>query len=128
MTAPMTRRAAMAESDWEDFAVEVLGELGWEPKTGHDIAPGSGERESWEDLQIPGRMFEALRRLNPEVPNEYLQQALADIVAPVSDDAIAENLRVHDWMTTGFRGITYIDEHGQETTPTIRLISTDPDG
>jgi type I restriction enzyme, R subunit len=127
MTAPTTHRAGMAESDWEDFALDVLGDLGWRPMTGHDIAPGSGERESWEHLHIPYRMFAALRRLNPEVPNEYLQQALVEIVAPISNDAISENLRVHDWLTVGFRGITYIDEQGQETTPTIRLISTDPD-
>ena len=120
MTAPTTHRAGMAEGDWEDFALEILAELGWEPKTGHDIAPGSGERESWEDLHIPSRMFDALRRLNPEVPNEYLQQALVEIVAPTSNDAITENYRVHGWLTTGFRGITYIDEDGQEITPTIR--------
>jgi hypothetical protein len=42
-----------AESDWEDFALEVLADLGWELKTGHDTAPGSGERESWKDLAQP---------------------------------------------------------------------------
>ena len=117
----------MAESDWEIFALELLAELDWKPMSGHDIAPGSGERESWEDLHLPGRMFEALRRLNPHVPNEYLQQALVEAVAPASNDAIAENYRVHGWLTSGYRGITYIDDQGQDQTPTLRLVSTDPD-
>ena len=96
-----THRAGMAESDWENFALEILAELGWEPKTGQEIAPGSGERESWEDLHIPCRMLDALRRLNPHVPSEYLQQALAEIVAPTSKDAIAENYRLHRWLVDG---------------------------
>lgn len=119
--------SGMTESDWEIFALDQLAELGWKPKSGHEIAPGSGERGSWEDLHLPGRTFDALRRLNPDVPNEYLQQALVEIVAPASKDAIAENYRVHGWLTSGFRGITYIDDQGQEQTPTLRLISTDPD-
>jgi type I restriction enzyme, R subunit len=71
-------------------------------------------------------MFDALRRLNPDVPDTYLRQARAEILAPSSEDPIAENHRIHDWLVEGFRGITYVDADGQEATPTIRLISTDP--
>jgi len=117
-----------SEDDWEQYAKELLAELGWQPVEGDRIAPGSGERQSWEDLVIPPRLFEALRRLNPNVPTLYLQQALAEVTTPRSLDAISENARAHDWMTTGYRGITYVDSDGQEQTPTIRLIShDDPD-
>ena len=40
-------------------------------------------------------LLAAMRRLNPLVPGEYLEQALAEIVAPKSQDAIAENFRLH---------------------------------
>ena len=69
-----------------------------------------------------------MRRLNQQVPEQYLQQALAEIVTPRSNDAITENYRLHKAVVEGFRGITYIDPDGVEQTPTIRLISHDAAG
>ncbi len=34
---------------------------------------------------------------------------------------------MHGILVDGFRGISYIDSEGQDTTPTIRLVSADPD-
>lgn len=73
------------------------------------------------------RLLDALRRFNPEVPGDYLQQALAEIVEPRSDDPISENHRIHDWLVGGFRAITYTDDDGQEQTPTIRLLAANAD-
>ena len=119
-------RAFVSEDAWEHLALDTLGELFWKPEAGSEIAPGSGERESWAELLIPSRLRTKLRELNPFVPREYLDQALAAIVAPSSQDAIAENYRIHQMLTEGFRGITYIDDAGEEQTPTIRLISSEP--
>jgi type I restriction enzyme R subunit len=116
----------LSEADWEQLALDTLGEFLWRPVHGPTIAPGSGERESWDELVIPSRLRAALRDLNPTVPREYLDQALAAILAPTSQDAITENHRLHAFLTEGFRGITYIDDDGQEQTPTIRLVSTEP--
>jgi type I restriction enzyme R subunit len=115
------------EDQWEELALEVLGELGWKPLRGVDIAPGSGERQNWDELVIPTRLLEAMRNLNPTVPAEYLQQALGEITSPKSTDAITENHRLHGYLVDGYRGVSYIDADGAEVTPTIRLISTDPD-
>ena len=71
---------------------------------------------------LPGRLLAAMRRLNPLVPAEYLEQALAEIVAPKSQDAIAENYRLHQILVDGYRGISYIDSDGIEQNPTIRLV------
>jgi type I restriction enzyme R subunit len=122
----MGMHGGMSESDWEQLALDTLAELAWEPKNGKEIAPGSGEREKWEDLHIPSRMLAAMRTLNPQVPEQYLQQALAEITTPKSNDAITENYRLHKAIVEGFRGITYLDPDGVEQTPTIRLISHDP--
>ncbi len=44
------------------------------------IAPGAeGGRESWDDIVLPAGLLDALRKLNPTVPGEYLEQALAEI-------------------------------------------------
>ena len=110
------------EGQWEQLALEALAEREWKPLHGSEIAPGSGERESWADPSIPSRARQAMVRLNPSVPTPYLQQALADILSPKSQDALTENHRIHEYLVHGYRGITYIDSDGVEQTPTIRLL------
>lgn len=109
------------------MALELLAEpLGWRPAAGPDIAPGTGERDSWDELLIRPRLLAALQRFNPTVPAQYLQQALVEIASPKSNDAITENHLIHGYLVDGYR-LSYIDSDGNETNPTIRLLSTDPD-
>ncbi|MDN5796947.1 MAG: type I restriction endonuclease subunit R [Intrasporangium sp.] len=116
----------ISEAEWEESALEALAGHGWVPKQGKEIAPGSGERESWDELVLPSRLLEALQRLNPSVPVQYLKQAAAEVTRPSSADAITENRRTHVFMTEGYRGISWIDHEGVEHNPTIRLVSTEP--
>ncbi len=118
----------LSEAEWEQLAIETLRELDWASATGETTAPGSGERTTWDDLVIAHRLLAALRRLNPGVPEQYLQQATAAIIAPQSQDAITENERIHRYLVHGYRGLSYLDDDGRETTPTIRLLGTDPAG
>ena len=66
--------APLSEDHWEHLALERLGD-DWRPLHGTAIVPGTGERETWDDLVIPSRLRAALRALNPDVPREYLDQA-----------------------------------------------------
>lgn len=114
----------VSEAEWEQIALERLFEHGWETLAGAEIAPGKdGGRTSWGDLVLPARLLTAMRRLNPLVPGEYLEQALAEITAATSQDPIAENYRIHRILVEGYRGISYIDSDGIEQNPTIRLVS-----
>lgn len=118
--------SALTEADWEHDALDTLAEpLGWQLKRGEQIAPGTGERETWDDLLIRPRLVEALRRLNPEVPASYLQQAASEIASPTSQDAITENYRIHQYLVGGYP-MTYLDGAGVEQNPRLRLLSTDP--
>ena len=123
----MSSFAGISEAQWEAAALDQLAEYGWEPKQGKDFAPGSGERESWDELLLPTRLLDALQRLNTAVPIQYLKQAATEIVRPSSGDALTENRRMHVFLTEGYRGISWIDHEGVEHNPTIRLISEDPD-
>jgi type I restriction enzyme R subunit len=114
----------VSEADWEAIALERLAEHSWEPRPGQAIAPGTdGGRTSWDDLVLRGALLAAMQRLNPLVPAVYLEQALTEIVAPQSQDAIAENYRLHRFLVQGYRGVSYIDSDGIEQNPTIRLVS-----
>lgn len=117
-----------SEADWELVALDTLGEHEWVTMTGTEIAPGTdGGRESWADIVLPERLLTKMRALNPGVPGEYLDQARAAILQPQSQDALAENYRLHQYLVGGYRGISYIDSDGIEQNPTIRLISHQPD-
>ncbi|HEX8110713.1 MAG TPA: type I restriction endonuclease subunit R [Kofleriaceae bacterium] len=114
----------VSEAEWEEIALDRLFEHGWETLHGNQVAPGvEGGRTSWEDIVLRGRLLASMRRLNPMVPGQYIEQALAEIVAPTSQDAIAENFRLHQILVDGYRGISYVDADGIEQTPTIRLVS-----
>ena len=113
----------MTEADWEQLVLDQLGELEWQPKHGKELAPGSTERESWADIILHGTLSQKLRDLNPGVPEEYLQQAKAEVLAPQSQDALAENKRIHDILIRGYAGITYVDHEGHEQNPTIAFMS-----
>jgi len=63
---------AFKEADWEQLALETLGELGWQVIPGPQLAPGSGERQSWSDLVLHGRLLERVHALNPSVPDNVL--------------------------------------------------------
>lgn len=117
-----------SEAEWESIAMETLAEQEWLKRSGTDIAPGTENgRTSWDELPLPDRMLAKLRELNPDVPGEYLEQARAAILQPSSQDAIAENYRLHQYLVGGYRGISYVDSDGIEQNPTIRLISHRPE-
>ncbi len=114
----------VSEAEWEDIALERLSEHGWDTLAGAQVAPGAElGRSSWDDIVLRERALAALRRLNPLVPEGYLEQALAEVLSPASQDPIAENFRLHEVLVHGYRGITYVDPDGVEQNPTIRFVS-----
>ncbi|QNG19849.1 type I restriction endonuclease subunit R [Rhodococcus triatomae] len=123
----MSANNRFGEDDWEQLALDELGELGWRPVSGTQIAPGQGERESWAELVIPSRLSTALARLNPALPVTVLEDVVKEVTAARSSDACAENELAHRHLTEGVRTVSYLDERGAEVTPTVRLLSMVPD-
>nr|WP_243709533.1 type I restriction endonuclease subunit R [Micromonospora sp. 15K316] len=111
----------MNEAAWEALALEQLGELGWEPGTGKDFAPGSGQRRDWADLVLFEDLRSAVERLNPDLP----PAAVADVVRTATDvasrEAFAENREAHKRLVHGIRSVVYTDAFGAEHNPTVHL-------
>jgi type I restriction enzyme, R subunit len=114
--------SGMSEAEREALAMDTLGELAWETAAGKAIAPGSGERESWREPIIPGRLRAAVERINPGLPEPAVDEAVKAVLSPKSRDALGENHQVHQYLTGGIRSVVYADEHGADRNPTIRLI------
>src|SRR4051812_46965316 len=113
----------VTEAEWEEIALEALATHGWTTLHGSDILPGrENGRTSWTDIVLPARLLAAMRKLNPLVPGEYLEQAADAILQPTSQDALAENFRMHQFLVDGYRGISYVDGSGVEQNPTIQLV------
>ena len=69
MTITTSTQQGLSEAAWENFALDQPGgPPGWRPLAGEKIAPATGERESWSELLIRGRLLDALLTLNPTVP------------------------------------------------------------
>lgn len=60
------------ESTVEDAALEWFGELGYSCLGAEALTPtlSHGERESYSEVVLVGRLREAIRRLNPAIPEE----------------------------------------------------------
>ena len=109
----------ITEAQLEASLLDWLGDLGWEPGTGAEL---ESQRASLGDLVLTEDLVEALRLLNPSVPDQYLREAAADMVRVRSQDALAENRDFHVLLVHGYRGLSYVDADGREQTPTVRLL------
>ncbi len=132
--------AFIDESAWEGFALDVLGELSWQPLHGAQIAPSAqGEtdingrhpyhhlREKNDALEIPGMLREAIARLNPELEPEHINSVATTLLTAQSEDPKAENREAHKYITRGYKGLTIKRHDGSEYNPTVRIISRNPD-
>jgi type I restriction enzyme, R subunit len=62
----------------EAAALQWFGELGYTLAHGPDLAPGepAAERDGFGDVVLVGRLRDAIRRLNPAMPEEALRKVL----------------------------------------------------
>jgi type I restriction enzyme R subunit len=72
------------ESTVEDAALTWLGELRYSVEHGPEIAPGelTPERASLGEVVLQERLRTALRKLNPTLPEEALQEAFRKVTVP----------------------------------------------
>ena len=70
------------ESVVEDAALAWVAELGYAIGHGPHIAPGEpvAERDSFADVVLVARLREAIRRLNPAIPDDAREEALRKVL------------------------------------------------
>ncbi len=124
-TDPMP--GSTTESDWEAFALERLAELAWPTAPGTDIAPGAENgRTRWDDLALPDRLLAALRRSTPTCPVLPAAGGRRDprAAVPRRDHREPPHARATSPAATA---ASPTSTPTAEATPTIRLLSADPD-
>jgi len=88
--------ASLNESIVETVVLEWFGELGYGVGHGPHLAPGepAAERQLFGEVVLVGRLREAIRQLNPAIPEDAAACAwLADRRAVVADFATVQTER-----------------------------------
>ncbi len=114
------------EQEVEDLTLEWLGELGWRHVYGPDIEPEKPrtERDSFATVYLAGRLKTALKKLNPVLPQQVLDDAFGQITRPESPDLLTNNRAFH-LALTGTLKVPYRNDQGKETTADVVLADWD---
>ena len=91
------------ESTIEETALEWLKDMGYTIVFGNDIAPDepAAERENYGEVILSGRLKDALRRINPSVPAEALEDAFRKVTRPSSPSLVGNNRSFHKMLADG---------------------------
>lgn len=104
----------LTESDIENLAIEILQRLGYTWKWGPDIAPdgSAAERIKWDEVLLHHRLEDAVRRINPKVPEHALTDALKQVRRINNPELLTNNEAFHRMLTEGVK-VTYQKDGSQ---------------
>jgi type I restriction enzyme R subunit len=111
------------ESIVEDAALEWFGELGYAVGHGPHLAPGepAAERDSFSEVVLVGRLREAIRRLNPAIPEEAREEALRKVLRVGTPSLVQTNRAFHKMLRDGVP-VEYPRPDGSIAGDDVRLI------
>ncbi len=94
---------SLNESSVEAAALEWFGELGYAVGHGPHLAPGesAAERDSFGEVVLVGRLREAIRRLNPAIPEEAREEALRKVLRVGTPALVQTNRAFHRMLRDG---------------------------
>jgi len=109
----------------EQPALALLAELGWSVVNAwsETFGPaGTLGRDSMHEVVLVHRLRDALRWLNPEVPEPVREEALAAMARDRSVmDRVRANREVHDLLRDGYRA-EWLDDRGEMQFATVRFV------
>jgi type I restriction enzyme R subunit len=112
------------ESIVEDAALEWFGELGYSVGHGPHIAPGepAAERDSFGDVVLSGRIRDAIRQLNPSIPEEAQEDALRKVLRVTTPSLTQTNRAFHRMLRDGVP-VEYPRPDGGIAGDNVRLVN-----
>jgi type I restriction enzyme R subunit len=93
----------MTESDLENACLDWFQSLGYTYKAGPEIAPRGEfpERKTFTQAILPGRLREALVRLNPDLPESAIESAFHRLADYSAGSLIEGNRELYHWVRDG---------------------------
>ena len=114
---------SLNESIVEDAALTWFGELGYAVGHGPHIAPGepAAERDSFGEVVLVARLREAIRRLNPAIPDEAREEALRKVLRVATPSLTQTNRAFHRMLSDGVE-VEYPRPDGSIAGDHVRLV------
>jgi type I restriction enzyme R subunit len=115
--------AFASEDDLEQWALTELKDMGFAYLHGSELSPETSTpaRESFRDTLLLDRLSDAVKRLNPHLPQDAVRTAINEIRdSKFSGDLLSENRRIHTIMTSGVP-VAWM-ENGEERNDIARLV------
>ena len=122
--------ASLSESTVEVVAHDWLAALGWAVAHAPDIAPDTpaAERADYGTVVLTNRLRSALDRLNPDLPDEAIEDAIRRLMHPTGATLEARNRAFHRMLVAGVT-VEYVDPDGRVRGSQVRVLDFDePDG
>ena len=121
---------SLSESTVEAVALDWLASLGWAVAHGPNIAPDTpaAERADYGTVVLTTRLRSALAHLNPELPDEALEDALRRLRRPAGATLEARNRDFHRMLVAGVP-VEYVDPDGRVRGDQVHVLDfEEPDG
>ncbi|MBW7996817.1 MAG: type I restriction endonuclease subunit R [Candidatus Glassbacteria bacterium] len=93
----------LSEATVEEAGLAWFEDLGYEIRYGTEIAPEgpAPERVSYGEVLLSGRLRSALKRINPHLPADVLDEVIRKIQMSETPSLVEENRRIHRMMVDG---------------------------
>ena len=118
----------ITENELEKLALTWFQDTGWEYRYGPDLSPvgdtpdpaDTSERADYHQVLLPGRLLEALHRLNPHIPGPVLEDVVHRISKWDQPSLILNNRSFHEALIDGLP--VEIEKEGEKRGDRVRLI------
>lgn len=110
----------------EQPVIDWLGDLGYETLFSPDLAPGGAfmERDDYGEVVLEGRLRRALKRINPNIPDDALDRVAKKIIKYEHQDIELGNKEMFEMMTHGVK-VDVKDERGDIRGKIVKPIDFD---
>jgi type I restriction enzyme R subunit len=114
---------SLNESVVEDAALTWFGDLGYTVGHGPHLAPGepASERNSFGEVVLVGRLRDAIRRLNPAIPEEAREDAIRKVLRVATPSLTQTNRAFHRMLRDGVE-VEYPRPDGSIAGDHVRLV------
>ncbi|MEG3638000.1 type I restriction endonuclease subunit R [Magnetococcus sp. PR-3] len=105
----------ITEDQLEQQAIVWFQDNGYQYQHGPDIAPDGNtpERADYQQVVLKNRLLDALARINPQIPQSALEEAVHQITTPSHPDLMRNNRAFHQMMLEGVPVEFTVDEEKQ---------------